>query len=149
MFKVIVILCLVFSIQDCKTQNKEEKNNVSNKYQSLLQKERWITNLILGLNSRNTKYKLTKFVPRKFAGNITSFTDKNKFVSSYVAFCGNDNFTTVSGKYVFLDTDKIKIGVDSVSYSGEWKKPTQYRKLIYQTFIISTKNDTIILTKEK
>ncbi|WP_165570717.1 hypothetical protein [Chryseobacterium luteum] len=50
------------------------------------------------------------------------------FNSRYTAFCGNDNFTTVAGKYEFFDKDKVSISVDSVTYSEEWKKPTEIRK---------------------
>lgn len=66
----------------------------------------------------------------------------------YTAPCGNDYFTTVLGKYKFFDKDKLSIAVDSVTYHGEWNKPTERRKFIDLTYSISKINDTIILTKQ-
>ena len=62
------------------------------------------------------------------------------FVSKYVSFCGNDYFTIVMRKYKFVDNNKLIISVNTVSYSGEWEKPTEHRK--------SKDKETILLTKQ-
>jgi len=93
------------------------------------------------------KYTLTKFTQRKFAGNLTTFSNNQNYTSEYVAPCGNDYFTTVVGKYKFIDKNLISISVDSVTYHGEWNKPTTYRKSKELTFSISKSEDTIVFTK--
>lgn len=130
-------------------QKKTVKNkNVTNVYQQELESEIWITNHIISLDPKIEHYTLTKFVERKFVGNLTSFADKTHFNSQFVSFCGSDHFTTVSGKYEFFDKDKISIAVDSVTYQGEGKKPTEYRNGKELEFLISKIGDTIIFTKQ-
>ncbi|WP_268846970.1 hypothetical protein [Flavobacterium aestivum] len=115
-----------------------------------LLKNGWKTDHILGLDPNTETYKLTKYNPQEiFAGNLTQFLDNSTFHSQYTAWCGNDNFTNVFGKYKFLDKDKIAIAVDTVTYSGGWTKPTEHRKSNYSTFTISIVKDTLILTRQK
>jgi len=131
----------------CQTQSID---TLRNNYKKILLKDKWVTNHILGLDPKTETYKLTKYNPKdKFAGNITQFVDSINFDSKYTARCGNDYFTDVSGKYKFLDSNKITITVETVSYSGEWTKPTEYRETNYLTYIISIENDTVILTKHE
>jgi len=151
MKKVSLILnVLTFTILFFSCDGKaQEKKNAENIYKAELENETWITDKILGLDQNIEEYNLTKFTQRKFAGNLTSFGDKMVFNSQYVAPCGNDNFTTVNGKYEFLDNEKIIISVDSVTYSGEWQKPTEYRESKEIIFLISKDEEIIVLTKQK
>ncbi|MCD9853414.1 hypothetical protein LUD75_01765 [Epilithonimonas sp. JDS] len=122
---------------------------MKNIYKNELENGIWETNAILGLDPNAGKFTLTKFIQRKFAGNLTSFSNKEmNFSSGYTAFCGNDNFTTVIGKYDFFDKDKISISVDSVTYSGGWEKPTEIRKKKDLIYLISKVDDKLILTKQ-
>ena len=115
-----------------------------------LLKNAWVTDHIFGLDPKIETYKLTRYRTRgKFAGNITQFLDSLTFKSEYTAWCGTDYFTQVFGKFKFLDNDKITITVETVSYSGVWKKPTEHRKTDYLTFGISVEGDSIILTKQE
>jgi hypothetical protein len=123
---------------------------IKDSFKENLLKDKWVTDHILGLDPKTEIYKLTKYNPKgKFAGNITQFIDSLNFRSEYVAWCGNDYFTNVSGKYKFLDKDKISIAAETVSYSGEWTKPTEHREIKYLTFVISIDGETILLTKEE
>lgn len=140
---IMTIMALFFSVS---VTSQEQKSN-ENMYKTELEKETWITDKILGLDTKVEKYNLTKFTQRKFAGNLTVFSNKAGYTSEYVAPCGNDYFTIVVGKYKFLDKNKIAIVVDSVSYHGEWEKPTEYRKPEELIFTISKSENSIILTK--
>lgn len=141
----MIIFAFVFFSYNGKAQ---EMKNTKNNCQAELESATWITDQILGLDPNVEQYHLTKYTERKFAGNLTNFEDKMVFNSSYVAFCGNDDFTTVIGEYEFIDKDKLTISVDSVTYSGEWTKPTEYRKPKKVVFLISKIEETIILTKQ-
>lgn len=141
---ILTITILFFSFNG----KAQEMKNVENIYKAELENGTWITDRILGLDPNIEQYNLTKFIERKFAGNLTSFGDKMVFNSSYVAPCGNDYFKTVIGKYEFFDKEKIIISVDSVTYSGEWKKPTEHRKSKKTIFLISKVEEKIVLTKQ-
>jgi len=141
---ILTIIILFFSSHG----KAQEMHNVKNIYKTELESETWITDKILGLDPNIKQYNLAKFIERKFAGNLTSFGDKMVFNSSYVAPCANDNFTTAIGKYEFFDKEKIIISVDSITYSGEWKKPTEHRKPKEIIFLISKVDETIIFTKQ-
>ncbi|WP_299435612.1 hypothetical protein [uncultured Aquimarina sp.] len=138
---ILTIIILFFS-------SHGKAQEMTNIYKTELESETWITDKILGLDPNIKQYNLTKFIERKFAGNLTSFGDKMVFNSSYVAPCANDNFTTAIGKYEFFDKEKIIISVDTVTYSGEWKKPTELRKPKKIIFLISKVDETIIFTKQ-
>ncbi len=146
--KFLLLTAMVFGYNSyCQPHSTD---TVKNSSKDILLKDKWVTDHILGLDPQTKTYKLTKYNPKgKFAGNITQFLDSVNYHSEYVAWCGNDYFTDVSGKYKFLEKDKISIVVEKVSYSGEWTKPTEYRETKYLTFVISIVCDTIFLTKQE
>lgn len=117
-------------------------------YEDLLYPNVWCTNAILGLNPTTETYELTKFVPGLFAGNLTRFLDNGQFRSEFTAWCRNDNFTIVDGKYEFLSIDKLNILVESVTYTGDWNGSVG-REPLYLTYTLSSVGDTIILTRQK
>ncbi len=143
----ISIICLMFL--SATVVNAQEFEGEQNIYKTELENDTWISNKIIGLDTHVEKYELTKFVQRKFAGFLLYFKDDNMYISRYVAPCGNDFFTIVNGKYRFIDKDKISFTVDSVSYSGMDKRPTEYRKPQKILFKLSKQNDKIILEKIK
>ncbi len=49
---------------------------MKNMYKTELENGTWITDNILGVDPNIKQYNLTKFIERKFAGNLTSFGDK-------------------------------------------------------------------------
>ncbi len=142
----ISIICFISFSLTVDAQKIEKKNNI---YKTELKKNTWITNEIIGLDAKTKKYVLTKFTEQTFAGFLVSFKEDNIYTSFYVAPCGNDYFTTVNGRYKFLNKDKISFIVDSVSYFGMAKKPTEYRKPKKLLFKISKENENIILRKIK
>lgn len=144
-FLLIMVMTLAYNCY-CQAQSID---TLGNNFKEILLKDKWITDHILGLDPKTETYKLTKYNPKgKFAGNITQFLDSSTFHSKYTAWCGNDYFTDVTGKFKFLANDKITITVETVSYSGEWTKPTEHRKTNYLTYTISIAGDTVILTRQ-
>ncbi|MBJ2175848.1 hypothetical protein JBL43_16460 [Aureibaculum sp. A20] len=153
---LVFILSILFSSYHKKASQSKIAENISlenmepieNMFKDELENGTWITNKILGLDPNSKQYVLTKFIEQKFAGNLTSFSNKLNFSSRYVAPCGNDNFTTIIGKHNFIDQNKISISVDSVIYSGAWKRPNEFRESENIIFVISKISDSIILTKQ-
>ena len=143
-FTLIAFAILIFG---CVKETKQPTNKY-NIYKSELEKEIWVTNQIIGLNPEIGKYSLKKKNQKKFAGNLTVFLNNQNFKSYYTSFCGNDYFTTVYGKYNFFEKNKLSVTIDSITYSGEWKKPTEFKKNEEIIFIISKNKDLIILNKE-
>lgn len=127
---------------------EQNMNSDMKKYNNFLTRTVWITDSILGLNPIKEKYKLTKYTTRKFAGNLTEFDDKLRFTSKYVAPCGNDYFTTVTGSYEFIDNNKIEVIVSTVAYSGEWEKPTEHRTPLKLIYSISKSENELTFIKE-
>src|SRR5690606_24690717 len=85
----ILITTITFSF---KGNSQAQTNTVKN----ILQKEKWVINSILGLDTNVTIYKLTKSNRNPQFGNIAKFSDDLHFVSYYSAKCGNDYFTDVN-----------------------------------------------------
>jgi hypothetical protein len=147
--RTFLLLIAITCAYNCYSQ-AQPIDAMKNSFRELLLEDKWVTDHILGLDPKIKTYKLTKFNTKgKFAGNITQFSDRSTFHSAYTAWCGNDYFTDVSGKFNFLDNDKIAITVETVTCSGEWTKPAEHRETQYLTFKISITDDTIILTMKK
>lgn len=147
--KTFLLLTTLTFAYNCYSQ-KQTSVTIKNSFVKTLLKDKWISDRILGLDPNTETYKLTKYNPKgKFVGNITQFVDSVNFKSEYTAWCGNDYFTHVSGKYHFLDTDKIVVLVETVTYTGDWTRPTEHREPKQLTFTISIDGDTLILTKQE
>jgi hypothetical protein len=147
--RTFILLAAMTLTYNCYCQTRPT-DTVQNSFNETLLKNGWITDNILGLDPNTKTYKLTKYNPKEaFAGNLTHFLDNSTFHSQYTAWCGNDNFTDVFGKYRFIDKDRIVIIVETVSYSGAWTKPTEHRQTNYLTFTISIAKDALILTRQK
>ncbi|MFN6946658.1 MAG: hypothetical protein ACK4ND_17045 [Cytophagaceae bacterium] len=145
----LFLLTVLMLSNNCFSQTPSQ-DTVKTDVKGIFLKDTWVTNHILGLDTAIQVYKLTRYTPKgKFAGNITQFSDSLNFQCNYTAWCGNDYFTNVSGKYKFIDKDKIAITVDTVSYRGMWDKPTELRETNYLTFTVSIHGDTIVLTRQK
>ena len=146
--KTLLLLTAMAFTDNCYCQ-AQSINTLNNSCREILLKDKWVTDQILGLDPATETYKLTRYNPEgRFAGNTIQFLDSVNFHSEYAAWCGNDYFTDVSGKYKFLQPNKITITVERVTYSGEWTKPTEFREIKYLTYVISIEGDTIILTKQ-
>jgi hypothetical protein len=137
--------CVLITILGC--IKKERNTSIKNLYKQKLESRDWQTTCIIG---NETDEKVVKFLNdsmrRRMAGFLASF-ENNKFTSRYVAPCGNDYFTQVYGKYEFYERDKIMIAIDSITYSGEWKKPVLYKYGEEIHYLISKDTNNIIFTK--
>jgi glucosamine 6-phosphate synthetase-like amidotransferase/phosphosugar isomerase protein len=146
--KLSLLLPVMMFTYDCYCQT-EPIAKVNRSFKEILKSDKWITDNILGLDAKIEKYELTKYHPiTKFAGIITQFMESSSFHSEYISWCGTDYFTKASGKYKFLDKDKIAVAVETVSYSGEWEKPKEQRETKYLTYVVSISGDTIFLPKQ-
>lgn len=145
--KFILFLILFILVASC--SQKERNTDVKNLFQQDFINNRFLSNTILGYETDKSIIKLWEDKRKtitKSVGVSTSF-EKNKFASGNFSFCGNDYFTDVNGHFVLYEKNKIMISVDSIKYSGENKKLSEYRNKQEINYIISKKNDTIILTK--
>jgi hypothetical protein len=140
--KLLLLFCIIFfSQQYC--------GQVQSTYQNSLLNHTWGSFRIIGINPQTPSYKIVRAKPEQlFAGNAVRFIDSTNFWSGYVAPCGNDYFTSVSGKYKFIANDKIAFSVDSVYYFGSWTKPTEYRATNYVIYEITQSADTLFFTKQ-
>lgn len=145
-FLALCAAAILLSIVFVKVQ---QAKNDSSFYKTELSKGAWKTTQIIGLDTAEPQYILTRITERGFAGNLISFKDSTCFRSEKVSSCGNDYFTVLDGKYRILDNNKLGILVDSVSYWGEWEKPTEHRKPKLLFFVISKTGNSLILTKIK
>lgn len=144
------LLSLFSAILLCFTSHAQlsEQHLDSLSLEELLQNNEWVTDRIIGLDTSVSTYTLSHFDPKvRFAGNLTGFLKDYNFHSQYIAWCGNDNFTTLSGTYTFLENDKLAITVAKVAYSGGWEKPTEYRTPEQLIFKVSKVGETLVLNK--
>lgn len=111
---------------------------------------KWRINDLLCLNEKMEKYTLAMIdtTERYSYGNLIRFSDSTNFVSYYTAWCGNDCFTTVFGKYKLLSEDEVAFSVDSVTYRGDCYAPTEYRKAKDLRFVINRTDSAFYLEKE-
>lgn len=145
--KYLIYLILAVLFISC---NKKQRNtSISNLYHQDIINHRFLSDAVLGNGNDILKIKLWKDNRKyyvKSAGVSTSFMTKT-FGSGNFAPCGNDYFIDTNGKFMLYDKDKIMISVDSLTYSGEDKRPTKHKYGEEIDYSISKKGDTIILTK--
>jgi hypothetical protein len=155
------IFCLIIVLISCnntadrnsfvKTDTTEAVIDSNLVFLNILKNTVWISDGIVGIDRTKNKYKLTKAPDKmgKWAGNMTSFDASNQFTSFYSAFCGNDCFTKAFGHYKFITPIRFALSVDSITYAGECKKPTErFLNPMKQVFQIETQKDTIYLIKK-
>lgn len=106
-------------------QASVEKTHFPNK----LANKKYKISKIIGLTTEKQDYFLQPLEEVGIrSGNIVRFTDSLHFVSAYTSWCGNDCFTSVHGRYFFVDSLKVRFYTDSITKSGECKAPTVYTK---------------------
>ncbi|GEM_PF-2162328 len=142
----VIFISLLFILFGC--VKKQRNTSVKNLYVQEMESQIWKTSSILG---DSIEEPVVNFITDNmhFGKKIGFFTDfKNKsFTSKYVSHCGNEYFTNVYGKYEFYDEDKIMFSIDSIVYSGEWKKPVKYLYGKEIDFVISKNKNSIIFTR--
>jgi hypothetical protein len=79
----------------------------------------WTINFLIGV-SEQTEYVLTSYSTDKFRyGNIITLKGDGTFVCAYIAWCGNDCFTTTTGRYEFVDENHIRFILEHISVTGD------------------------------
>lgn len=120
-FLILSALLIVFF--SCKEPERKKTN-----FPNYLKNTSWIVNeggLIApdGGKIYNLSPRIDTAVIFNF--HAVNFLDEEKF-SSYDSWeCGNDCFTKVYGKYYFMETNQIKMEVDSISKSEFCDAPKQ------------------------
>ena len=143
------VIYLILAVVFISCSKKQRNTNISNLYQQDIINHRFLSNVILGNENGTLKIKLWKDNRKDYVKSIgvsTSFLN-DTFGSGNFAPCGNDYFTHINGRFTLYDRNKIMFSVDSISYSGEDKRPTEYKNGEETYYFISKKGDTIILTK--
>lgn len=127
MFTFLIILSL-----GCIFQPEKQNNTfpiVQKHFPNKLANKKFQTERLIGLTTDKSDYWLIDAEQvGKWAGNTINFIDTVHFVSAYEAWCGNDCFTTVFGRYYFVDSLKVRFYTDSITHSGDCAAPTIYTK---------------------
>jgi len=115
----IIYLILLTLTLSCNSRHTEVHAYTA--AENTLSKKRFETEELFGISNQSDDYVLAPHVDSvgMWVGNIIDFVDKEHFVSSYVAWCGNDCFTSVFGRYYFEDSSKVVFFTDSIIFSGE------------------------------
>ena len=117
-----------------------------------LQGTRFRINNLFCLDETMENYKLTiKKDSLDVYGDFVYFSENGTFSSYYRAWCGNDCFRTVYGKYDMISETELSAMVDSVHYAGWCTESytdsvwTEYRGEKSIRFTISKENDGMLL----
>lgn len=140
LFGILLIAGLFsMSFQDCPPQNKENK----------LLGTLWKSNGVPFEDSERDSYTFTRQADdNQFNwGNFIRFDKENQFSSYYSAPCGNDCFTSVTGRYHYLNDTTISITVNSISYSGFCQKESKDGFQFTAKYEMSIDGDTVYLQK--
>lgn len=132
MKSAIPFIFVIALITGCQSQPEKQDHPVpivKKHFPNTLVKRKFQTERLIGLTTDTSDHLLVdSTVTPGWVGNTIRFTDSVHFVSAYVAWCGNDCFTRVSGRYYFVDSLKVRFYTDSISRSGECEAPTVYTK---------------------
>ena len=125
----IIIVALIIGCQSLPEKQNNPASVVKKHFPNTLAHEKFLTEGLIGLTTEKSDYLLNdSIVTVGWVGNTVRFVDSVHFVSAYVAWCGNDCFTRVYGRYYFVDSLKVSFYTDSITRSGECEAPTQYTK---------------------
>jgi len=143
-------------------QNQPGKQNdltpvVNKHFPNTLVNKKFATEKLIGLTTDKSDYLLSDYqlmdttMAAEWSGNTVKFMDSVHFVSAYQAWCGNDCFTSVFGRYYFADTLKVSFYTDSITRSGECEAPTVYTKSrpAFDLFLVKMPNGSLQLNQTK
>lgn len=130
MKRVLLYILVVGIFAGC--QNRPKKKPVivvaaKRNFPNTLANKIFVTDRLFALVPDTSDYSLkpSDSTTRVFTGNVLKFTDTVHFVSSYHAWCGNDCFAKVYGRYYFTDSLKVSFYTDSITRSGECSTVTE------------------------
>lgn len=129
---ILLIISVIALTIGC--QNRPAKKPVilplGKHFPNPLVNKKFKTEQLIGFTSDKFNYPLIPVdsSTAKWSGNVIKFIDSVHFISSYEAWCGNDCFTKVHGRYYFTDSLKVRFYTDTITYSGECRKTGIYTK---------------------
>jgi hypothetical protein len=151
--KPILILYLILLTLTLSCNSRHTEVHAYTATENSLSRKRFETKELFGFSNEPEDYVLMPHADsvRMWVGNIIDFVDKEHFVSSYVAWCGNDCFTSVFGRYYFEDSSKVVFFTDSVTFSGECSdRPKQTKTLPPVVFYLgNSSSDTLKLSRNR
>ena len=128
----IFVIALSFGCQNQPNNKENLAAGINEHFPNTLVSKKFVTEKLIGLTNDKFDYHLSDYrlidttMAAEWSGNIIKFVDSLHFVSAYQAWCGNDCFTSVFGRYHFIDSLKVRFYTDSVTKSGECEAPTAY-----------------------
>lgn len=141
-------LILIFLI-NC--EKKNEKTVVKN-YDNYLLNSTWLikNEKLVGYEIGERQFILNKKNDTALIWNFSAieFTDKEKFRSYNSWECGNDCFTTIDGKYRFVDRSEIEFQIESITRTGICEAPIErFAKPRIFTMTIEKFGDSLVFNK--
>lgn len=132
-------------------ENKKEKTVVNN-YENYLNNSTWLikNEKLIGFDIGEKQFVLTKKNDTAQIWNFAAieFTDNNKFKSYYSWECGNDCFTSIDGKYKFVDKSEIEFQIDSITRAGTCEAPVErFAKPKILTMKIEKYRDSLVFNR--
>lgn len=147
----ILYLILLTLILSCNSRHTEVHANIV--VENKLATKKFETEELFGISNEPDGYVLMPHADSvgMWVGNIIDFVDKEHFVSSYVAWCGNDCFTSVFGRYYFEDSARVVFYTDSITFSGGCSdRPKQTKTLPPVIFYLgNSSSDTLKLSRNR
>ena len=142
-------LTLIFLI-NC--EKKNEKTVVKN-YENYLNNSTWLikNEKLIGYEIGEKQFILNKKNDTALIWNFSAieFTDKGKFTSYNSWECGNDCFTSIDGKYKFVDKSEIEFQIESITRTGTCEAPIErFAKPKILTMKIEKFSDSLVLNKK-
>ena len=131
---------------------KEKEKTVVRNYENYLSHTTWLIKdeKLVGYETGEKHFILTKKNDTAQIWNFSAieFTDKNKFRSYNSWECGNDCFTSVDGKYKFVDKSEIEFEIESITRTGTCEEPVEhFAKPKIVTLKIEKFADSLVLNK--
>ena len=115
----------------CERQTKIRNTEpvIQKRFKNTLINKEFETEQLIGLTEDKKNHQLHSFRKGgKWAGNTINFLDSVHFISAYKAWCGNDCFTSVYGRYYFVDHHTVRFFTDSIRRDGDCEAPTVYTR---------------------
>ena len=129
-YPLIIVIAIFIGCQSQSEKQNELAPVVNRRFPNTLINKKFVTEKLIGLVNDKSDYLLSDYqlidttIAAEWSGNTVRFVDSVHYVSAYQAWCGNDCFTSVFGRYYFIDNSKVRFYTDSITSSGECEAPT-------------------------
>lgn len=123
--KLLLLTTLTF-LMNCE---KEKQKTLVKNYDNFLANSTWLikNEKLVGYETGEKQFILTRKNDTALIWNYSAieFSEKNKFKSYNSWECGNDCFTSVDGKYKFVDKSEIELQIESITRTGTCEQPIE------------------------